>query len=116
MLNFIGLLVSAMIWKEYQASAAVVSGLIFMALGLMVFLIGTIGSESKSKKHAYRLFWQINIWLLSFIPLSFFYNILLFGMDAPYPLFNHPLFYFAFWLVYVFICSVVSVILNRNKK
>ncbi|AVQ96897.1 hypothetical protein DRA42_12215 [Ethanoligenens harbinense] len=39
-----------------------------------------------SLKNAKRYFGSINIWLLSFIPLSFIYNVLFTGMIAPYPL------------------------------
>ena len=74
-LNFIGLIVSSALWHEKQVAMATVAGLIFMAVGCMVFGIGLAYSTQNVKK-AKKLFWTINIWLLSFIPISLLYNVL----------------------------------------
>lgn len=85
-LNFIGLIVASAIWYEQQNAIAVVVGLVFMALGCMVFGVGVLGSAALTKTKAKRNFWMINIWLLAFIPLSFAYNVIFAHSNAPYPL------------------------------
>ncbi|MDL2324900.1 helix-turn-helix domain-containing protein [Ruminococcaceae bacterium OttesenSCG-928-A16] len=106
-LNFMGLIISAAVWYEQQVPMALVVGLIFMALGCMVFGIGIVSSASNKQK-AKQLFWMINIWILAFIPLSFIYNVLFTGLVAPYPLLGGSLIaYPVFWLVYFVVCLAV---------
>jgi len=87
-LNFIGLIVSSAIWYEEQRPMAIVAGLILMAVGCMFFGVGLIHSTQNVAK-AKRSFWTINIWILSFIPLSLLYNALFSFTLAPYPLLNY---------------------------
>lgn len=87
---------------------ALVVGLVFIALGCMVFGVGMINSDPRSKTSAQRTFWIVNVWLIAFIPLSFAYNVLFTGTTAPYPLVADPIIAFAlFWLVYITLCLVV---------
>lgn len=117
-LNFIGLIVSSAVWYEEQVPMAIVIGLIFMAMGCMVFGIG-LACSTLNKEKAKRLFWTINIWLLSFIPLSGIYNVLFSRLLAPYPLFwgsqSNLIAFPAFWLVYIAACLAV-VRINVKKK
>ncbi|GHV13237.1 transcriptional regulator [Clostridia bacterium] len=113
-LNFIGLIVSCAIWYEQQEPMATVIGLIIMAVGCVVFVIGVTGS-TLNKDKGIRYFWTVNIWLLSFIPLSCIYNTLLSHSLAPYPLLAEPLTAFAlFWLIYIAGCTVI--VLATIKK
>ena len=118
-LNFIGFVVSCAIWYEEQVAMALVDGLIFMAVGCMVFGIGYTCS-TQNKERAKRLFWSINIWLLSFLPLSGIYNALFSRLLAPYPLFwgaNLNLITFpAFWLIYICFCGLIVVRARQNGK
>lgn len=111
-LNFIGLIISCAIWYEEQVPMATAIGLIIMAVGCMVFGIGVI-SSNQNKEKGKRLFWIINAWLLIFIPLSAIYNALFSRLLAPYPLFwgyqQNLIKFFAFWLVYIGACTVISV-------
>ena len=108
-LNFIGLIVSSAIWYEEQVPMAIVYGLIFMAVGCMVFGVG-LASSTQNKERAKRLFWTINIWLLVFIPMSVVYNVIVSRIVAPYPiLFAGPLIalpIFAF--IYLAVCLSVA--------
>ena len=116
-LNFIGLVVSAAVWYEEQVPMALVIGLVFMALGCMVFGVGILNSSESTKAKGKYNFWSINIWLLTFIPLSFFYNILLTGSTAPYPIFGTPLIAFPiFWLIYIVICLGVDFAIVRSRR
>lgn len=114
-LNFIGLIVTSAVWYEKQTATALIIGLVFMALGCMVFGVGVLDAKSNTKERAKRVFWTINIWLLCFIPLSFLYNMLFTKTAAPYPILNGSMAaYLAFWLVYVVVC--VGVVMMQVKK
>ncbi len=116
-LNFIGLIIASAVWYQEQVPMALVIGLIFMALGSMVFGIGLLGSAQHTKEKAKQNFWIINIWLLCFIPLSFVYNVLFSGLSAPYPLLVNPLAAFlVFWLVYIAICLSVIFVQIKSRR
>lgn len=116
-LNFIGLIVSCAVWYEEQVPMALVIGLVFMALGSMVFGIGLVCSTQNVIK-AKRTFWTINIWLLSFIPLSAIYNMLFSRRLAPYPLLVNPVLALpVFWMIYIAIClSVTFIQVKKSRK
>lgn len=117
-LNFIGLIVASAIWYEKQVPMALVIGLVFMALGCMVFGVGLLGSAQNTKEKAKNNFWTINIWLLCFIPLSSVYNVLFRqGLSAPYPLLvNPPIAFLIFWLLYIAVCLCVVFGQIRSRK
>ncbi len=117
-LNFIGLLVScAIIYPDDQDPIAVIIGLIIFAVGGVVFGIGQTISN-KNVAIAKRYFWIINVWILSFIPLSILHNILFSLPFAPYPLkpnnsYALPL----FGLVYLAICLlIVFILINPSHR
>ncbi len=115
-LNFIGLVVAAAVWHAEQTAAATVIGLVFMALGCMVYGIGMLEAASATKKKTKRAFWTVNVWLLSFIPLSFIYNALFSGYSAPYPIPAQPLIaYPAFWAAYIALCLCVGFIVRKRE-
>lgn len=116
-LNFIGLVISAAIWYERQTSMALVIGLVFMALGCMIYGVGASGAPEAARRGAKRRFWSINVWLLSFIPMSFIYNILFSRMAAPYPLLASPIIsYPIFWALYIAVCLAVSLTTARAER
>ena len=112
--NLIGLIIAAMIWHEEQTAAATAVGLLFLVIGSMIYAIGMVISGSEAKSQAKRSFWLVNIWTLSFIPLSLLYNAG--GMPlAPYPvLVGSTIKYGLFWLVYIGGCTVFD--LTWGKK
>lgn len=114
-LNFIGLIMSAVIWYEQQVAMASVIGLILMASGCLVYGIGLFISNPVTRQTAKRNFWVSNIWIVTFIPFSFIYNVLFTHTAAPYPLLASPLITFpVFWLVYLAVCAIV--VWMRIKK
>lgn len=117
-LNLIGLAVASAVWYEKQVPMALVIGLVFMAMGCLVYGVGLHTSViPASKAKAKQNFWMINIWLLSFIPLSFAYNVLFTHTSAPYPLLGNPWIALpVFWLVYIGICLSVVLIQVRKGK
>lgn len=112
--NLIGLIIAAMIWHEEQTAAATAVGLLFLVIGSMIYAVGMVISGSEAKSQAKRSFWLVNIWTLSFIPLSLLYNAG--GMPlAPYPvLVGSTIKYGLFWLVYIGGCTVFD--LTWGKK
>ena len=118
-LNFIGLIVSSAVWYEQQVPMAIVIGLIFMAMGCMVFAIG-LAYSTLNKEKAKWCFWTINIWLLSFIPLSGIYNALFARALAPYPLLwgsrINLITFPAFWLVYIAACLAVMLVVVKKER
>ena len=75
-MNALGLIVAAMIWNEKQTAIATLTGLILIIFGCMIYGIGMVISDQSSQTKAKQLFWSINIWILTFIPLSMAYNIM----------------------------------------
>lgn len=116
-LNFIGLILAAAVWYMEQEPMAMVSGLIFMTLGCMIFGVGMTNSGENTKPKAKRNFFTINSWILTFIPLSFIFNIIFSGSAAPYPLFiNNIIAFVVFWVIYIGACTAVTVVCNKSKR
>lgn len=115
--NAIGLAASCGIWYEEQTATALVIGLIFMAMGCMIFGIGMVCSAADTRPTAKSMFWKINIWIVVFLPLATVYNIVTIGIPAPYPLLFRPLFFWlAFWLIYLAICLPTELYLWRSSR
>lgn len=116
-LNFIGLVLSCAVWYEQQTATALMIGLVLMAIGCMIFGMGMVTCSEESRLKGKYNFWQLNIWLLSFIPLSCLHNLLVGGTAAPYPLPASPLFAFpVFWVVYLAIGIAVDLTVIKKKK
>lgn len=117
-LNFMGVIVAAMVWHEEQVATATAIGLIFLVIGCMVYGIGMILSDDVTKPRAKQRFLFINIWTVTFIPLSVACNMLLgIGLIAPYPLMvNPPIGFAAFWVVYLAISIFVDWKIAKDQK
>lgn len=120
-INFIGLIVSIVIWIEKQVPSAVAIGLIFMVFGCVMFTIGQIIGTNKHNTLKY--FFIINIWVLLLIPYSCMFNIInglingFYGMLAPIILLeNSILNYILGWIIYIGVCSATDVILITKLK
>ena len=120
-INFIGLVVAIMIWIERQISSSVAAGLILMAVGIMIFVMGQFIGENKEQSSKW--FWIVNVWILVLIPISCIFNIfqgILFRyswMFSPLPdLGNSIGLYFLFWVFYFVFCIVVDLILFKSVK
>ena len=120
-LNFIGLVAAIMIWKEDQTPVSVAVGFIIMAVGCMVFAIGQFIGDNK--RAAAVIFYMINIWLLSLMPISCVFNVVQ-GISAghwwtftPIPQLGNSLSAYALcWLCYFVICIVCDVAILKCKK
>lgn len=120
-LNFIGFIVAVLIWIEVQKPVSAVIGLILMAMGCMIFVIGQL-SGGNTKESAFS-FGLINIWLLSLIPISCIFNAIqgVLGRHwwtfAPVPqLGNSILGYLLCWMTYFVICCFTDVAILKRRK
>ena len=120
-LNIIGLVLAIVIWFEVQRVYTLGIGLTLMLLGTGVFLTGQI-FDGKDKLKAKRLFVQINIWILTFIPLSCCFNLLdgilggFSGLLAPLPMLGNSFVTFAlFWLFYFTLCIVTELAIAKAE-
>ena len=116
--NCMGLILASMVWYEEQTAAATAVGLILYVIGCMSFGIGMRVSEEASRPQAQCSFWSINVWVLSFLPMSMLYNILAGGsVTAPYPV---PVgsrgFFGLFWLVYIVAGTVAELLIHRKRE
>lgn len=112
-LNLIGVLVACVVFYETQMAGAIVIGLVFLALGCMVFGIGMVESAPYSKPRAKRDFWLVNIWLLAFMPWSFVWNVIYTFPGAPYPLGGCL---GVFWVVYLLGCTAVALLQIKKAR
>lgn len=83
-LNGTALLLAAVSWFERQELWSVGVGLAMMIMGCAVGLVGLL-SSMPNKARSSRLFVQVNVWIVLFIPLAVAYNALcgLVGGHAP---------------------------------
>lgn len=120
-LNFIGLVISILLWLDKKTLAAVAVGLVIMAMGCMIFAIGQL--TAYNKKSAARAFGFINVWFLSLIPISCIFNFIQGNLGGfwwtltPIPqMGNSYIAYGLCWLVYIVLCVLVDVILVMKKQ
>lgn len=125
-INFIGLILAIMIWKEKQTSFAVATGFIVMAIGCMIFVIGTIIGENDSKKISIKYFLLINTWILLLMPISCIFNFVdgkvggFYWTYTPLPKLGNSLkTYGLCWMLYFVLGAVINVCIikvSRKKK
>lgn len=115
-LNVMGVVVAAMIWYEKQVATATAAGLLLMIVGCMVYGAGMTLSEPGSRKRAKKGFWTVNVWVLTFVPLSILYNFLTGGHRlAPYPIpVGGRLWYVLFWFVYIVSGVTAGYVIRRT--
>ncbi len=118
--NFVGLIVTLIVWVEEQVPTAIMIGLIFMTMGTMIFFVGQFIGEHKYD--AKKQFWVINIWILALIPCSLIFNFLQ-SIVGRYSFTIKPIFdygnsfviYGLGWVSYIIICIVVCWVLTRKQ-
>ena len=120
-LNFIGLAAAIMIWSEEQTPISVAAGLILMAVGIMLFVIGQFIGENKEKASFW--FWLVNVWILILMPISCVFNAMQGILGGhwwtfrPTPeLGNYIGFYLLCWGFYFAVCIIVDLLLIKHAK
>lgn len=120
-LNFIGLIAAIMIWIEEQTPISVAAGLILIAVGIMLFVIGQFTGENKEKASFW--FWIVNVWILILMPISCIFNFLqgiIFGhwwTFTPIPQLGNSIGSYALcWGFYLVFCITVDLLLIKHTK
>lgn len=120
-LNFIGLVTAIMVWLEERTGISVAIGLIIMAIGCMIFAIGQ--SVGRNRKEAAFLFWRINVWILSLIPISCVFNVIQGIVErhswalSPVPeLGNSIAMYVLCWVIYLLLCAALNLTMLKRAK
>ncbi len=116
--HFLGLIIAAMVWYEEQTATATAIGLILTVMGVMIYGIGMAVADAATKEIAQKLFLSINIWTITFIPLSLAYNIFAGGGQvAPYPILpdNGIIGFALFWICYIAIGITISLCIRKLK-
>ena len=100
---------------------SVAIGLILMAMGCMVHLIGQF--IGKNKNTAFKYFFILNIWILSLIPISCIFNFIdgtlggFWWTFTPIPQLGNSLTSYGLcWLFYIGVCIFTDVILLIKEK
>ena len=116
--NLMGIVVSAMIWYEEQVATATAVGIIFLIIGCIIYGIGMTVADKNTTDKAKRVFLAINVWTVTFIPLSMGYNILSGAQGiAPYPvLVGSHIKYILFWIIYIAIGTICNLIIHQKKQ
>ena len=124
-MNIFGLFIALHIWIEEQSESSVLVGLTIMALGCVMFSIGQI--FGRHKENTFKYFLMANIWILTIIPYSCVFNTINAIVDN-YAVIQSPILqlgnshvvFIMGWLMYLFLCTVVEIVLItiiiKNKK
>lgn len=110
--NIMGVIIAAMVWHEEQTAVAFALGAFLVLTGCMVYRIGLLISDPVTGEGAKRNFWAVNVWVLTFMPLSLLYNFLTGGFRlAPYPIpVGGFLGFGLFWVVWLTVGAAVDFI------
>ena len=84
-LNAIGVALGAATHETEPLASAVIA-FVFIAFGIMVFMLGTVRiSRNDQPSNACR-FWRINVWIVAFFALSIIYNLAMLQKIAAFPM------------------------------
>ncbi len=117
--HFLGLIIAAMVWYEERTATATAIGLILAVIGVMIYGIGMAVADAATKESAKRLYLSVNVWSVTFIPLSLAYNIFAGGGQvAPYPILpdNGIIGFALFWVCYIAIGITTSLCICKKKR
>lgn len=109
--NATALILSIALWKEFQREFITGIGLAVMVFGTMLFIMGQIGDPA-NKMRARKNFLLINVWILSFIPLSCVYN----RMLSPIPRLYSPIWHFGLFLCFYIVACITADIMILEKS
>lgn len=117
-INILGVIVGALTWYDSQDVTAYAGMYILIILGIMIWGIGLMICDPKTRGAAIKAFAAMNIWILSFTPLSLVYNICIGSkVLAPYPIYVGAMrYYILFWLGYILVGIIGEIIIFRKKS
>lgn len=116
-INILGVIVGALTWYDTQDVAAYAGMYILIIFGIMIWGIGLTICDLKTKGTAIKVFAAVNVWILSFTPISLIYNICIGSkVLAPYPIYVGAMrYYILFWFGYILVGTIGEIIIFRKK-
>ena len=117
-LNLFGMITGILTWYDSQDPVAYAGMYILIIFGMMIWGIGLIICDPKTRGMAVKVFAAVNVWILSFTPLALIYNICIGSKGlAPYPIHVGAMrYYILFWILYVLIGIVGEIIIFSKKN
>lgn len=116
-INILGMIVGALTWYNSQDMAAYAGMYMLIIFGVMIWAIGLIICDPKTRGMAIKVFAAVNVWVLSFTPLSLVYNICSGSkILAPYPTYvGARRYYILFWIGYILVGIIGEIIIYWKK-
>lgn len=117
-INILGVIVGALTWYDSQDMIAYAGMYILIILGIMLWGIGLVICDPKTRGTSIKVFAAVNVWILSFTPLSLIYNICTGGkLLAPYPIHIGAMrYYLLFWFGYILVGIMGEIIIFGKKS
>ena len=84
--NFIGIIIASVFWYKKRSILAVVIGIIIMVLACAIFAVAISYASKETIIRAKRNFLSRNIWIISIIPISLIYNLIICREPFPFPI------------------------------
>ena len=115
-INLSVIIITALWWNHSQTNWSILTGSILLVLSMMLYGYTRINHGSNGKTTS--IYWMINIWLVPFLPMALFYNLLIVQIPAPYPLLfgNHWLSYMVYWIIYILVGAIITLKMVRSLK
>lgn len=116
-INILGVIVGALTWYDSQDVVAYAGMYILIVFGIMIWGVGLVICDSKTRGTAIKAFAAVNVWILFFTPLSLIYNICIGSkVLAPYPIYAGAMrYYILFWFGYILVGIIGEVIIFWKK-
>ncbi len=116
-INILGVIVGALTWYDSQDAAAYAGMYILIIFGIMIWGIGLTICDPKTRGTAIKVFAAVNVWILSFTPISLIYNICIGSkVLSPYPIYVGAMrYYILFWFGYILVGIIGEIIIFWKK-
>lgn len=116
--NFIGIIIASVLWYKRGSITAVIVGVVILIIGCAIFRIGTLYSSHDTIARAKHNFLSKNIWVISIIPISLIYNLIVCREPFPFPIAKYTIgMKISFLAIYCVFCGSISVYsLKKYRK
>lgn len=120
-INGVGLLTACLTWMRLQNELCVLAGVVIMAIGCIFYALGEALSYEPTRRAGRLKFWRINVWILSFMPLSLLVQFMTNGaymLWSPYPLLYsgyQAMEFISFWFLYIVGCGSAEYGMAQKK-
>lgn len=109
-LDIAGLLISALLWKEFQREFLLIPGLLLQILSVVLSLFCYYHLDLSTKKRTLHRWFSVNLWFLLPIPILWLSRILFSLLPLPYPCILPNMFAL---ILYLTICPLTVRFFNK---